>query len=103
MSAVAMEEMPKIVMLSHSSVENLTRDWNNTYSLFSTKTPCAPCHKLIYNWSQCVKDEPTGTAACMAAIPPDAVWSAILQAFDIAPMPVPKVIPITEIKEAQAA
>lgn len=88
MSAVAMEDMPKIVLLSHSSVENLTRDWINTYSIFSTKTPCAPCHKLIYNWDQCVKDEPTGTAQCMADIPPDAVWSSILKAFEIEPMAV---------------
>ncbi len=98
MSAVAMDEMPKIILLSHSSVNNLTRDWVNTYSLFSTKTACAPCHKLIYNWDQCVKDDATGTAACMAAIPPDAVWGAILKAFDIEPLVQdrPKIIPIVE-------
>ena len=83
MSAVAMELMPKIVLLSHSSVENLTRDWVNTHSLFSTKTPCAPCHKMVYTWDHCNKDEATGTAHCMAHIPPEAVWSTILQALEV--------------------
>lgn len=83
MSAVAMEPMPKLVMLSHSSHENLTRDWENTYALFSAKTPCAPCHKLIYNWSQCVRDEETGVSKCMADIPPDAVWHALTAALPV--------------------
>lgn len=78
MNAVAMEPMPKIVFLSHSSHENLTRDWINTYALYSTNTPCAPCHKLVYNWSQCNRDEETGTAKCMSDIPPDAVWHALV-------------------------
>ena len=96
MSAVAMEDMPKIVLLSHSSVENLTKHWTNTYSLFSTKTKCAPCHKLIYTWEQCNKDEETGTAKCMSDIPPDAVWHSILRAFDIEIPAEHKVIPIME-------
>ena len=101
MSGVATADMPKIVLLSHSSVENLTRDWTNTFSLFSTKTKCAPCHKLIYNWEQCVKDEETGTAQCMADIPADAVWEAVLRAFDIdIPEPKAKVIPIAQVAEA---
>lgn len=83
MSAVAMEALPKIVMLSHSSHENLTRDWENTYALFSMKTPCAPCHKLIYRWDQCNRDEETGVARCMADIPPDAVWHAVNAALGV--------------------
>ena len=81
MNAVAMEPMPKIVFLSHSSHENLTRDWANTYALYSEKTPCQPCHKLVYNWSQCNRDEETGTSACMADIPADGVWHALTAAL----------------------
>lgn len=84
MNAVAMDELPKVVLLSHSSVQNLTRDWVNTYSVFSTQTPCAPCHKLIYEWSACVRDEASGTSQCMADIHPDYVWEAVTHALGIA-------------------
>lgn len=82
MSAMSMEPMPKILMLSHSSVENLTKGWINTYSLHSTETPCYPCHKMIYKWEECNRDEPTGTAHCMAHITPDTCWHALISAFD---------------------
>jgi hypothetical protein len=84
LNAVAMASMPKIVLLSHSSVENLTRDWVNTRSVHSVDTPCAPCHKMVYTWDQCVRDEASGTAACMADIHPDQVWDALTQALEIA-------------------
>lgn len=77
MSAVAMLPLPKIVFLSHSSHENLTRDWNNTFALFSTKTPCYPCHQLHYDWSHCMRNEELGVAQCQFDIPPDAVWDAL--------------------------
>jgi ADP-heptose:LPS heptosyltransferase/predicted SAM-dependent methyltransferase len=84
MNAVAMAPMPKIVLLSHSSVVNLTRDWVNTRSVYSVDTPCAPCHKMVYTWDQCVRDEATGTAQCMVDIHPDQVWEALTEALKIA-------------------
>lgn len=86
LTGVAMEPMPKVVFLSHSSPANLTRDWVNTYSLFSTKTPCYPCHKMIYGWDNCVRNEDKdaywqGTAQCQVDIPPEACWMAIGKAF----------------------
>lgn len=82
MNAVAMEPMKKVVFLSHSSVENLTRDWHNTVSLYSRDTPCYPCHKLINRWDQCVQEGNTGIAKCQAAIPPSEVWDAIREELD---------------------
>lgn len=86
LSAVAMEDLPKIVFLSHSSHENLTRDWKNTFALFSTKTKCYPCHKMHYNWDNCWqnKDEGKyweGTAQCQVDLPPEACWMAIGKAL----------------------
>jgi SAM-dependent methyltransferase len=81
LSAVAMEPMKKIVFLSHSSVENLTRDWVNTVSLYSKHTPCYPCHKQIYSWDQCVQDGKSGIAQCQADIPAHEVWDAIRETF----------------------
>jgi len=86
LSSVCAEDVPKIVFLSHSSHENLTRDWVNTFALFSTKTPCYACHRMIYNWDQCNqnKDEGKyweGTAQCQVDIPPEACWMAIGKAL----------------------
>jgi SAM-dependent methyltransferase len=82
LSAVSMEPMKKIVFLSHSSVENLTRDWVNTVALYSKNTPCYPCHKLITAWDQCVQEGKTGIAKCQADIHPAEVWDAVRDTFD---------------------
>jgi ADP-heptose:LPS heptosyltransferase/predicted SAM-dependent methyltransferase len=82
MNAVAMEPMRKIVFLSHSTVENLTRDWHNTVSLYSKTTECYPCHRMIHNWSQCNQEGETGIAKCQAAITPEEVWDAIRFTLD---------------------
>jgi len=76
LNSVAMEPIPKIVLLSHSSHENLTRDWINTFAVFSTRTKCYPCHILHYNFDYCHRDPGLGTAKCQTDIPADAVWEA---------------------------
>jgi ADP-heptose:LPS heptosyltransferase len=85
LNAVAMEEMPKIVFLSHSTVNNLTRDWANTHSLWSKNTKCAgrgnneakACHQLHYGWDFCTQDTETGTAQCQKDIQVDEVWEVV--------------------------
>lgn len=47
---------PKIIMLSHSSVENLTKYWVNCKSLTPTNASCYPCHKLHYTLNSCLLD-----------------------------------------------
>lgn len=81
LSSVAMEPMKKVVFLSHSTIENLTRDWVNTTSLYARNVDCYPCHKLIYQWDQCNQDGKTGIAKCQADIPPSEVWDAICETF----------------------
>lgn len=82
MSAVAMEPMKKVVFLSHSTEENLTRDWVNTQAMVPVNTPCYPCHKLVYRWEQCNQDGESGIAKCQASITPMAVWDAIRSELD---------------------
>lgn len=53
MNAVAFLNVPKIVTLSHSSHENLTRDWVNCSALTPVNTPCYPCHRLHYGFEFC--------------------------------------------------
>jgi predicted SAM-dependent methyltransferase len=66
LNSVSHEEMPKVIFLSHSTVENLTRDWCNTHSLVSVGTVCqgrgndeAPaCHRLHHGWARCTEAPP---------------------------------------------
>lgn len=82
-NAVAFEAMPKVVMLSHSSNENLTRDWINTAAL-EAPVACHPCHR-IHNAAavMCGKDKLTGAAACMAYYSADLVAGLVLKALAI--------------------
>lgn len=89
LNAVSNEPVDKIVFLSHSSVNNLTRDWVNTKSVWSRSTRCRlrpegvpACHMMHYGWGVCIKDENTGTALCQADIDDQEVWDAIAAVLD---------------------
>jgi ADP-heptose:LPS heptosyltransferase/predicted SAM-dependent methyltransferase len=77
LNAVSHEQVPKVITLSHSSVENLTRDWVNTVSLTPKNTSCYPCHSMHYSWEFCREDKESGCAACQVDISPDRVYDAI--------------------------
>lgn len=84
LNAVAMEEqVRKVVLLSHSSAENLTKHWVSTTTMETDreKVVCAPCHRLHLDWQYCVKHEKTGAALCAAFIKPEAVFKAIAKAL----------------------
>jgi predicted SAM-dependent methyltransferase/ADP-heptose:LPS heptosyltransferase len=80
-NVVAMEAMPKVVLLSHSSHENLTRDWSNTAALQAPVT-CFPCHR-IHNAAAalCAKDTNTNASACMASYHAEYVAGLIFKAL----------------------
>jgi ADP-heptose:LPS heptosyltransferase len=85
LNAAACMDVPKITLLSHSTHENLTRDWKNVISIASEKTVCpgrgnneAPaCHQLHYGWVHCKQDPHQGVAQCQADIDVDTVWQPI--------------------------
>lgn len=68
--AVAFEPMPKIVMVSHASVENITKHWVNTTTLHAdhNRVPCWPCHRLHDDPSTCVENREKNGAACISDI-----------------------------------
>jgi len=82
LNAAACLAVPKIVFLSHSSIENLTRDWINTISLYSKGTRCTgrdsdevtACHTLHYGWAHCTQDQESGTARCQQDITVEEVY-----------------------------
>lgn len=66
-NAVAFEPMLKVVTLSHSSNENLTKHWVNTAAIEATKLSCHPCHRIHPpSFNFCSRDQNTGAAACLA-------------------------------------
>jgi ADP-heptose:LPS heptosyltransferase len=68
--AVAFEPMPKIVMVSHASKENITKHWFNTTTLHADpdRVPCWPCHRLHDDPSTCVENKEKNGAACISDI-----------------------------------
>lgn len=69
--ATAMENVRKIVLVSHASAENITKHWVNTTTLHAdpSRVPCWPCHRLHDDVSTCVPSKDTGSSAsCMSDI-----------------------------------
>ncbi len=81
LNAVGLEPMGKVVMLSHSSAENLTKHWLNTTAVHTTTTPCYPCHQLHNDRRYCPEHQPTGAALCAQQLPPAMVIDAIEQHY----------------------
>jgi predicted SAM-dependent methyltransferase len=80
-NSVAFEPLLKVVLLSHSSHENLTKHWRNTICTEPT-LPCFPCHRIHRNEFFCVWDKKTKAAACQAVVSPEQIWGAIKVYFD---------------------
>jgi ADP-heptose:LPS heptosyltransferase len=77
LNSVSMENMAKILFLSHSTVKNLCRDWVNTIAFAAESVACYPCHQLHTRGFQfCVRHE-NGCAVCAVAITADHVWAAV--------------------------
>lgn len=82
LNAVAFEpDVAKVVFLSHSSHENLTKHWPNTAALAPVGQHCYPCHQLHFGPRHCDQDERTGAAMCQVRITPDRIYDAIARAY----------------------
>jgi len=86
LNAAGFSQTPKVCILSHSSEENLTRDWVNCTAMTPVDTPCYPCHMMHYNFQHCHEGflEIEGQrqrvgSLCAVNIHPDRVWDAIKQ------------------------
>ena len=80
----------KIVNLSHSSEEMLTKHWRNVTVLQQPKgvgCPKSPCRQLhgasgFSPWHDCPQHEETGAALCQWHITPEMMWEAVVAALD---------------------
>lgn len=77
LNSVAHEPNAKVVLLSHSSKNNLTKYWYNTASLTPEECNCYPCHRLHYSREFCHGDTESGAAECMDKIDAAMIWQAI--------------------------
>jgi ADP-heptose:LPS heptosyltransferase len=83
-NTASMLPYPKVVLLSHSTHENLTRDWVNVHPVQSENTVCpgrgnneAPaCHQMHYSFQYC-KPTADKVAQCQADISADQVYRKV--------------------------
>lgn len=85
LNAVAFEETVfKVLMLSHSSYENLPKHWEQTIAIEPNReaAPCFPCHRLHYDRTYCPMEEQTHAAVCAFSIHPGMVFEAIKAGYE---------------------
>lgn len=80
LNAVGMHTVPKVLLLSHSTHDNLSRDWLNVSPIHS-ETACGPCHIMHKDWSLCPRSADTMAALCASKIHPQIVVDKILSAL----------------------
>jgi ADP-heptose:LPS heptosyltransferase len=82
MWAVAFHDMPKIVLLSHASPENITKHWKNTTTMHANpaRVPCWPCHLLHDTHLTCFPNKENTGAACVSDISTEMI---VQQAFHL--------------------
>lgn len=66
-NSVAHETPLKVVLLSHSTAFQLTRDWSNTIAIEPDGLACYPCHRIHVGWQHCSQDTETKAAVCQSA------------------------------------
>lgn len=88
-SAGMKDDVAKVIYLSHSSKENLTKHWTNTITLEpdAARAPCFPCNRMHYTWDSCFRNETTKASICASAIAPKLVFDSIIQSLGLKKMP----------------
>ena len=74
---------PKIGLLGHTSITNITKHFKNDYSI-QANVPCAPCYRLIYDFKiQCPIDLETNASYCMGkGIDPQLVVKRTMEVYE---------------------
>jgi ADP-heptose:LPS heptosyltransferase len=84
MWAVAFEQTPKIVMLSHASPTNITKHWVNTTTLHADqkRVPCWPCHRLHDSIATCHPNKEQNGAACISDVSVETLVSVVAKTLE---------------------
>jgi ADP-heptose:LPS heptosyltransferase len=81
LNSISQLPIEKVIFLSHSTEENLTKHWENTQALIGD-VHCYPCHQLHYGSDYCPLDPVNGGALCQNAITPEMCFDAIMKALN---------------------
>ena len=76
------ESVLKVCLLSHSSVENLTKHWKNSMPIEPVGISCYPCHRMHYGMKYCRENPETGTAECQMSIDPQRIVDAVMRGYE---------------------
>lgn len=81
--ACAFNDMPKIMLLSHASEENITKHWTKTITLHAdrARVSCFPCHQLHDSGDTCTPNRAKDGAACISDISTQCIVMAAQAAF----------------------
>ncbi len=75
------ESVSKILMMSHSSVNNLAKHFIKCQALVPVDTPCYPCHRLHYSDEHCFRDKESGAALCAQNISAAMIYDAVVKVY----------------------
>lgn len=83
LNAAGCFDTPKVLMLSHSSHENISKYWKNCIpvSARAHMAPCHPCHKMIYGTKDCITNSLIKAPVCTAHLEPEIVLNAMDQVY----------------------
>jgi ADP-heptose:LPS heptosyltransferase len=82
-------DVPKILLLSANTEENLSKYWKNTINITPDDVYCHPCHRLTFQAEECPSEEdyagvsPIGVRLpiCMTRIKQEKVYNAIEKVY----------------------
>jgi FkbM family methyltransferase len=79
--AVASCDIPKVIMVSHASPENITKHWINTVTLHANaqRVPCWPCHQLHDTKEACEAEQ----RRCGMSPPKDSLGAACISDISV--------------------
>ena len=76
-------DTPKIGLLTHSTIKNITGNFINDYSIES-EAVCAPCFRLVTENDNCLLEKGTKSCLCMSAegMKPERVYKRITEVIN---------------------
>ena len=73
--------VPTICLLGQTSINNISKNWKNNYSVQSP-SECSPCYRIIYDRDHCPLGKHSSNCVCMEELKPHLVIRQIKKVYD---------------------